>query len=100
MSEDRPEPAEVRIEDLGGDERTHRFRVCGEHHDIDFAVVAEEQNGDRGWGVQIDGLPDPPIVHSSPWDSLDAARDAAVSAIQDILTLERMQQEDMKESAP
>lgn len=97
MPEDRPEPAEVLVEDLGSNQDAHRYRGCSPERCIDFAVSPEERNGQRGWGVQIEGLPDPPIAHDWPWESVEEARDAAVSVIQDMLTLEHMQREDARE---
>ena len=55
--------------------------------DVAFRVLPE----DEGWGVSIDGVPDPGIVHDRPWPTVDSARDAAVSAIEAMLVLERVQ---------
>ena len=99
MAEDKREPVDVRVEDLGGEDPC-RYRACSGDRCIDFTVVAEEKDGDRGWGVHIEGLPDPAIVHDVPWESVEEARDAAVVAIQAMLTLEEMQREDMDTTRP
>lgn len=71
----------------------HRFIVRGEIA-IRFWVVPEERGGEAGWGVQIEGLPVPSIAHAHPWESMEAARDAALRAVHEMLVLERVQRED------
>jgi len=94
MAEDRPDPVDIRVEGPEGDEDAYHYQACSTERCIGFSVVPEEQNGERGWTVQIEGLPDPPIAHDRPWESIEEARDAAVSAVQAMLTLEHMQRVD------
>jgi hypothetical protein len=74
--------------------RVHHFIVHGDVRQIRFMVIPEEFQGKKGWGVRIEGIPDPCIVHEQPWISVEAARDAALRAIEALLTLERMQREE------
>ena len=70
----------------------HCYTVHGEYRDVHFEVVKGCVHRDQpGWDVCIEGLPDPPIYHEEPWQSPEAARDAALRAIEHILELERVQ---------
>ncbi len=66
------------------------YRVHGDERDVEFSAIREAD----GWGVRIEGIPDPGIVHDRPWSTVEDARDAAVDAIDSMLALERMQRED------
>lgn len=83
-------------------ERTqeHRYTVRSTERDIEICVQPEELNGVHGWCVRIEGIPAPSIVHDHPWPTVEAARDAGVSAAEDILILERMQREDRERGMP
>jgi hypothetical protein len=70
------------------------YVVHGPDRDIGFAVVPEGQ----GWGVEIEGIPGPGIVHEEPWGEPEAARDAALKAVRSMLALEKMQREEMERS--
>jgi hypothetical protein len=73
----------------------HRYTVPGEPA-ISFSIVPERD----GWAVRIDGLPEPSIRHEHPWESIDAALDAAVRVVADLQELEGMQREDQDPSGP
>lgn len=75
------------------DTQEHRYVVHGER-DVGFSVIPEELEGEHGWGVRIDGVPEPSIVHDRPWPSVETARDAAIGAVENILRLDRMQREE------
>ena len=78
----------------------HHFIVHGEERQIRFSVIPEELEGIKGWGVRIEGIPDPCIVHERPWTSVEAARVCALRAIDALLSLERMQREEQERSRP
>ena len=91
MDEVHGTPLRVDGPDIDQDTHEHRYIVRGDERDIHFSVVPEDRDGDKGWGVQIEGIPDPGIVREHPWQAVEAARDAAVRAIADMLALQRMQ---------
>lgn len=77
------------------------YAVRGPVGEVHFRVVPEEMpDGSEGWGVDIEGLPDPSIVHGRPWPTPEAARDAALHAAQTMLVLEKMQQDELKRQRP
>jgi hypothetical protein len=84
------------------DKRTgaQSYTVHGEERDIHFAIERETLNGKDGWGVHIEGVPGPSIVHQEPWPSPEAARDAALAAVRTMLELDRMQREDQRQQDP
>jgi len=92
----------LRVEGPSVDRETqeHRFIVHGDVRQIRFSVIPEELAGMTGWGVRIEGIPDPSIVHEQPWPSVETAREAALRAIEALLTLDRMQREEQERSRP
>jgi hypothetical protein len=79
---------------VDGQTREHHYVVRGGEREIRFRVIPEEAGEDRGWAVRIEGVPAPSIVHERPWESVPAARDAAIRAIATMLWLERVQREE------
>jgi hypothetical protein len=92
----------LRVEGPRVDRKTqeHRFIVHGDVRQIWFSVIPEELRGMKGWGVRIEGIPYPCIVHEHPWTSVEAARVCALRAIEALLSLERMQREEQERSRP
>lgn len=52
-----------------------------------------------GWTVWIEGIPDPAIMHE-PWQTPEEAREAAIKAVHDVLTLEDMRQRETERGKP
>lgn len=72
------------------------YMVRGER-DVRFTVLPESPTtGPTEWTVQIEGVPDPCIVHDEPWLTPEEARDAALKVVRTMLDLERMQREDQE----
>jgi hypothetical protein len=90
---------EMQIEGPSVDEETgtQTYVVHGEDCDVHFSVIPETRPNNRTeWGVQIEGVAGPGIVHDEPWLSSEVARDAALEVVQDMLVLERMQREELE----
>jgi hypothetical protein len=92
----------LQVEGPSVDQETqeHRFIVHGDVRQIRFSVLPEELGGIKGWGVRIEGIPDPCIVHEQPWASVEAVCVCALRAIEDLLSLERMQREEQERLRP
>ena len=85
-----------RLEGSSFDEATgtYEFVVHGDPRDVRFWVMPV---GDA-WEVRIEGQPFPAIHHDRPWSVPDAARDAAVNAVETMLALERIQRDEERRS--
>jgi hypothetical protein len=94
MEDSQGAPLRVDGPDIDQDTQEHRYTVHGEERDVQFRVIPEEREGEKGWGLRIEGIPGPGIVRERPWQAVEAARDAAVRAIADVLALERMQRDE------
>lgn len=94
--------ADLQVQGPVTDEETGKqcYTVHGTERDIRFAVFPETRAGEEGWGVEIEGIPDPGIARDKPWSSVQEARNAAIGAVRSILKLERMQREDMERNKP
>jgi hypothetical protein len=79
---------------------THTYAVRSPEGDVSFTVLPETSGEQSGWGVSIEGLPDPGIVHAQPWPTVETARDAALNAIHHMLILRRMQREEAERYRP
>lgn len=75
------------------------YTVHGER-DVRFTVMPQLSAGRTEWSVQIEGVPEPCIVHDEPWLSPEEARDAALKVARTLLILERMQREDRERGRP
>lgn len=79
---------------------TRRYTVHSAEGDVAFTVMPETAGEQSGWGVSIEGLPDPGIVHAQPWPTPEAARDAALAAIHNMLILRGMQRAEAERYIP
>ena len=91
---------EMRVEGPAVDGETYVYTVHSPEGDLKFAVMPETMGERSGWGVCIESVPEPSIVHPEPWQTPEAARDAALNAVQNILALRRMQREEAERYRP
>jgi hypothetical protein len=75
--------------DVDPDPRTRRHTATMYGHTGRFTVTFNSRI--KEWTVNIDGIPEPCIVHERPWLSAEEARDAAAQALRAILELEHVQ---------
>lgn len=79
------------------DDEIRHYTVCSEIKRIHFAVMSEErERGGQEWRVRIDGIPDPCIVHDTPWTDPEQACRAALQVVRVMLELEEMQQAELR----
>lgn len=63
------------------------YTVSEEGHTIHFSLEEERSNDRSTWKVNLEGVPDPGIIHREPWTSAEMARDAALQAVQAMLDI-------------
>ncbi len=64
-------------------------------HSLHFSVIPKGQD----WDVEIEGLPEPGILHEQPWTTPEMARDAALRFVTSMLEIEVIREkseEDLK----
>ncbi len=80
------------VVDEGTGARSYTVTEAG--HTLHFSVVKTNQSGT--WAVNLEGVPEPGIIHSEPWTTPEMARDAALRAVRAMLDIE-MIRDDVEE---
>lgn len=76
------------------------YTVSEQGRTVHFSLEQERSNGQSTWKVNLEGVPDPGIVHREPWTSPEMARDAALRAVQAMLDIEIIRDEVAEEFDP
>lgn len=99
---DDDEEREFHLEGPAVDEASgcHRYVAHGRDQDLWFEVMPDNLGGESGWGVRIEGIPGPSIVHDKPWPTVEAARDAALAAVEALFQIEAIQRADQERNQP
>lgn len=72
---------------------TRSYTVTEAGHTIHFSIEPEKTNGNSTWSVNLEGVPEPGIIHQEPWTTPDMARDAALRAVHAMLDIEMIRDE-------
>lgn len=89
------EDSQLHVEGPTVNERTgeQSYTVTEAGHTVHFSLQEERSNGRSTWKVNLEGVPDPGIIHREPWTTPEMARDAALRAVHTMLDIEVIRDE-------